>query len=222
MGSSSLRRTKISGNGQRFERLSDTSSSDFSIETAGTRRVTPRCSDYPFGSQIVYRGSIEYEEVAEFGGGREIQLDFEFREESQLFILESDVDLPSIDSVIKRINSIIPSEVRIYRKLTVHRDRLWNFLRSADSILEVTLLGDQAEEISLAQIHSESDLRESEFGYLVEKHPIESATVVFQHEGEQTTARYTDGTLSIHSESPQAREHIIQIFERDVLFEEDA
>jgi hypothetical protein len=210
MASSSLRRTKIPGNGHRFEELAERSSDDFTLTSIDQQAVQSLCDQYPFDGQTIYRGTIQYQEQAELGGGRDIELQFEFRDQSSLFILESDVDIPSIESVIKRLNTLSPNEFIIYRSLTVHRERLWTFLQEADQFIDATLVSKHGETMDLGEYNLESPRN-------IQQHPIESATIAFEYGGEQIVTRYTDGTLSIHSDNPEAREYIIQLFERDVL-----
>ena len=215
MGSSSLRRTRIPGNGQRFRELSDLSTNGFSLSDVDEQTVSGLCDDYPFDGQIAYSGLINYSEDAMWGGGRDIELKFEFRDQSNLFILDAEVDLPSVESVIQKLNTLFPDDVKIYRSLTVHRERLWDFLNNADKIIHLALIGDQGTEISLEELDSE--LHEPELE--IEQYPIESATVVFSYEGEQILTRYTDGTLSVHSDVSKATEYLVQLFERDVIAE---
>lgn len=214
MASSNLRRTDIPGNGQGFENLSEGSSSDFTVTAIEQQPIPARCDQYPFDGQTAYRGVIQYTEQAELGGGRDIELEFEFRDQSRLFILDSDVDIPSVDAVINRLNALAANDMTIYRSLTVHRHRLWMFLRGADNVIELTLISKQGEELSLEELDSTARNK-------IEQHPIESATVVFNYEGEEVLTRYTEGALSIHTDTPQARDYIIQLFERDVLEPEE-
>jgi len=217
MGSSSLRRTRIPGNGQRFRELSDLSTTGFSLSDVDDRTVSSLCGEYPFDGQAAYSGVIEYSEDAMWGGGRDVELEFEFRDQSNLFILDTEVDLPSVESVIQKLNTVSSDDVKIYRSLTVHRERLWNFLHNADKIIELTLIGDQGTEISFEELDSGVNEPELE----LEQYPIEAATVVFSYNGEQILTRYTDGTLSVHSDVSDATEYIIQLFERDVIAESD-
>ncbi|MFC7028539.1 hypothetical protein ACFQH8_16140 [Halomicroarcula sp. GCM10025710] len=99
----------------------------------------------------------------------------------------------------------------------MHRERLWDFLHNADKIIEISLIGDQGTEVSFEELRSELH----ETGLEIEQYPIESATVVFSYEGEQVLTRYTDGTLSVHSDVPEATEYLVQLFERDVIAESD-
>lgn len=210
MSSSSLRRTNIPGNGHRLETLSKQGSDDFLVTEVDQRSIQSLCNRYPFERQSAYSGTIRYQEQAEIGGGRNVELEFELRNQSGLFILESDVDIPSVESVIQRLNELAPDEFIIYRSLTVHRERLWEFLRGADQLIEATVVGKAGDKMELNELDLEhlGEIRE---------YPIESATVAFHYEGDQIVTRYTDGRLSIHCDNPQAREYVIQLFERDIL-----
>jgi len=215
MGSSSLRRTRIPGNGQRFRKLSNLSTNGFSLSDVDERTVGGLCGEYPFDGQSAYSGVIEYSEDAMWGSGRNVELEFEFRDQSNLFILDTEVDPPSVESVIQKLNALSSDDVKIYRSLTVHRERLWEFLQNADKIIELTLIGDQGTEISFEELGSGLNDPELE----LEQYPIESATVVFSYKGEQILTRYTDGTLSVHSDVSEGREYLVQLFERDVIAE---
>ena len=215
MGSSSLRRTRIPGNGQRFRKLSDLSTNGFSLSDVDERTVGGLCGEYPFDGQSAYSGVIEYSEDAMWGSGRNVELEFEFRDQSNLFILDTEVDLPSVESVIQKLNALSSDDVKIYRSLTVHRERLWEFLQNADKIIDLTLIGDQGTEVSFEELGSGLNDPKLE----LEQYPIESATVVFSYKGEQILTRYTDGTLSVHSDVSEGREYLVQLFERDVIAE---
>lgn len=213
MGSSSLRRTRVPGNGQRFRKLSELSTNGFSLSDVDERTISSLCEEYPFDGQSAYGGLIEYSEDAMWGGGRDVELEFEFRDQSNLFILDTEVDLPSVESVIQKLNALSSDDVKIYRSLTVHRDRLWDFLNNADKLIELTLIGKHGTEISFEELSTE--LHEPELE--IEQYPIESATVVFSYRDEQVLTRYTDGTLSVHSDVSNATEYLVQLFERDVI-----
>lgn len=217
MGSSSLRRTRIPGNGQRFRELSDLSTNRFSLSDVDERTVDALCDGYSFDGQSAYSGLIRYTEDALWGGGRDIELEFEFRDQSNLFILDTEVDLPSVESVIEKLNAYSSEDVKICRSLTVHRERLWNFLNNADKIIEFNLIDDHGTEVTFEELDSGRHGTPLE----VEQYPIESATVVFSYEGEQILTRYTNGSLSVHSDLSEATEYLVQLFERDVIAESD-
>lgn len=217
MGSSSLRRTRIPSNGQRFRELSDLSTNGFSLSDVDERVVSGLCDGYPFNGQTAYSGVIEYSEEAMWGSGRDVELEFQFRDQSNLFILDTEVDLPSVETVIQKLNTLSSDDVKIYRSLTVHRERLWDFLNNADKIIDLTLIGNKGTEISLEEL--DANLHEPEFE--IEQYPIESATVVFSYKGERILTRYTDGTLSVHSDVSEATEYLVQLFERDVIVESE-
>ena len=214
MASSSLRRTKIPENGHRFERLSEQSTDDFSLIVVDKQSINALCDNYPFEGQSSFRGTIHYQEEAEIGEGRNIELQFEFRDESDLFILESEVDIPSVGSVIDRLNALAPEEFVIYQSLTVHRERLWKFFKRASQLIEITVISEHGEKMDFSELNLDQpkDFRQ---------YPIESATVIFDYTDKQIVTRYTNGKLSINSDNPQAREYIIQLFERDVLGSEE-
>lgn len=211
MSSSSIRRTKLPDYEGSPELLEQLSNGGISVKDFHHKSVSPLCENYPFGSQTVYRGELSYEEESMWDTGRTIPIDFEYRTESEMFILNFDVDIPSVDDIIKRLNTAAPNGVRIHQNLTVNRQSLWKFLQGADKIIDISIINDHGEEVPFDELETTS---KSE---IIGSHPVEEATVTFSYGDEQILAHYESGSLNINSDWEQATEYIVQLFERDVI-----
>ncbi|WP_227380867.1 hypothetical protein [Haladaptatus halobius] len=192
------------------ERIEISSGAQLSIQSLIFEGVEPLVEDYPFSDQQIIRGSFLYDEPSEYTSGREIDVDFEYRSGSQLFILELDTDVRSLDSVVQSLTEAIPQEFIIYRNLHAPEDALWSFLEHADRILEIDIL-DEGQEVPYDEV--EGVPREEVIGNFA----IEKAEVGFNVEEHSIMVRYQGGDLQINSDWEYGREYIIQIFEREVL-----
>lgn len=210
MAVNNLHRTKSAEDLPDF--LSGLTTREVSINGIESTTVDPLCSNYPFGDQDLYTGTIEYDEKPEFGRGRELQFDFEARSQSGLLIVKSDVDV-SFDNILGQVNSATSPQFRIYRRLSPHRTALWDFVEGSESVIEITLINEYGEEVGIEEIEVD---RESIIG----EYPIEDATFSYSYNGHNILVRYTAGSLQIDVEDPAAIEYIIQLFERDVIHEE--
>lgn len=214
MAQSNLRRTKLPNEGNSKHLLSELSSEHLSVHGFEEYSVAALCDEYPFDGQTVYAGELHYKEDGMWDTGRALTLGFELRNQSRLFILESDMDFAT-DSLINDINETVSSDIRIYRNLTVNRERLWNFLRSADKVLDISILSGQGEERPFDELEGASKAD------IVGKYPIEGATVAYQYQDQQIVVRYRNGSVTVQCDWNEATEYIIQIFERDVLNHRD-
>ncbi|WP_158055876.1 hypothetical protein [Halorussus halophilus] len=151
-----------------------------------------------------------YDEPSQYTPGRDIELNFEYRDGSELFILELQTDVESVDQIAQHIADAIPQGFTIYRNLHAPEDALWTFLGQADSIIEIHVL-EGGQEVPYREIEGVS--REAVIG----NYTIENAEVGFVVDEHQIVVRYQQGGLQIESDWPDGREYIIQLFEREVL-----
>lgn len=208
MAVSNLHRA-TNGNGHWEELTSKFSAENLSIESISSRRVEPLCENYPF-EQTVYTGDLRYQEKSEITPGREIDIDFEYRPGSNLLIIELDQDVQSVQRIAKKIADGIPGTLNVYRNLHAPEDSLWEFLIQADRIIEINVLED-GEEKPYDQTEATDPME------VIGSYPIENARVAYSFGGENIVVEYCQGTLQINSDQTQAREYIIQLFEREVL-----
>lgn len=213
MSSSSIRRTRLPDSNESPELLEQLSNGGISVEAFDNKPVSVLCEDYPFDGQTIYYGDLIYDEESKWGTGRTIQIHFEYRSKSEMFILNFDVDVPSVKDIISHLNNSAPSGVRISRNLTVNREALWQFLKGSDKVIDISVLDDHGEEVSFDKL--EDVTREGAIG----SYPVEDATVVFSHSDEQIVVQYNSGSLNVNSDWEHATEYIVQLFERDVIAE---
>ncbi len=208
MGVSNLRRADTAKSSL-AERLPELSTARLSLQSITSQSVEPLHDDYPF-SQQSYQGTIVYDEPSQYTPGRDIELNFEYRDGSELFILELQTDVESVDQIAQHIADAIPQGFTIYRNLHAPEDALWTFLGQADSIIEIHVL-EGGQEVPYREIEGVS--REAVIG----NYTIENAEVGFVVDEHQIVVRYQQGGLQIESDWPDGREYIIQLFEREVL-----
>jgi len=151
-----------------------------------------------------------YHEESEFGGSRDIECSYQYRTGSGLFVLKSEVDLP-LERVIQEINSVASEQFHIYRNLSPKRESLWGFISSSDRVIEVSFLNERGERVEAAEF------KNMELAEVANNYPIDTATAVYEHDGQQILVRYTGGSIVIDTDNPDANEYIIQLFERDVI-----
>ncbi|KYH24010.1 hypothetical protein HAPAU_40890 [Halalkalicoccus paucihalophilus] len=189
--------------------LPETSTENLSIEFVESEPAEPLCENYPFDQQI-HKGTAIYKEPSQYTSGRNISLDFEFRDGSNLLIIELKTDVTSIDSIYSSLADIVPTEITIYRNLHAAEDSLWDFFSQADRILKIHVL-DNGFEVPYQEIEGVD--KEDVIG----NYAIETATVGFQYQDESILVKYDQGKLQIEASSEEGREYIIQVFEREVL-----
>ncbi|WP_147302766.1 hypothetical protein [Haloferax sp. Atlit-19N] len=184
-------------------------SGPFEISDIKSSPVEPLVERYPF-EQHKYEGTLTYHEESSYTPGRSINVDFEYRDGSNLFIVEYKTDLSSTERLVREIETAVPQIQRIYRNLHAAEDSLWRFLESADRILEINVLVN-GKETPYDEI--EDVPREDVIG----NYAIESAIVGLNHQGHSITVHYEHGTLQIESDWDRGTEFVIQLFEREIL-----
>lgn len=184
--------------------------SSISIQSLTSDSIEPLCDNYPFTNQQSICGHFIYDEPSEYTSGRDIEVNFEYRDGSELLILELNTDVNSMDNIAESLNEILPQELVIYRNLHAPEDALWSFLEQADRILEINIL-DEGKELPYEDV--EGVPREDVIG----NYAIENAEVGFSHGDHLIMVRYQGGDLQIETDWEDGREYIIQIFEREVF-----
>ncbi|RZV05207.1 hypothetical protein BDK88_4230 [Natrinema hispanicum] len=208
MAVSNLRRANTGDNSlERY--LTGLSTARLSLKSVASEEIEPLCDDYPF-SQRVYQGTIIYNEPSQYTPGREIEIDFEYRDGSQLFILDLETDVSSVDRLAQNVADAIPEGFTVYRNLHVPEDGLWSFLEQADSVIDIHVL-DQGHEVPYDEVEGVS--REDVVG----EYAIEKAEVGFVVDGHQIVVRYYQGSIQIETDWPNGREYILQLFEREAF-----
>lgn len=209
MGISNLRQSnRVGNNGERI--ISSLENAQISINSIHDRLASPLCENYPYEDQPIYYGDLVYHEESEFGGSRDIECNYQYRNGSGLFVLRSEVDLP-LERVIQEINSVAPDQFHIYRNLSPKRESLWDFISSSDRVIEISFLNERGEEAQAEEFEN-VDLTE-----VANNYPIDTATAVYDYDGQQILVRYTGGSIIVDTDDPEANEYIIQLFERDVI-----
>lgn len=208
MATSNLRRANQSEQSEESAQRKD-SPELVDIVEIESERVVPVCEDYPF-EQDRHVGTATYIEPSEFTPGREIEIEFEYRDESELLRLELKTDVDSVNKIFEEIAPILGSGLEVYHNIHAPEDALWDFLMEANRILEITVF-DEGYEVPYDDI--EGVPREDVIG----EYAIESATVGFNHDGHQIVVQFTGGKLQIETDWDAGREYILQLFEREVL-----
>lgn len=208
----SLRSTQSRDGGWR-ERLSSLAHDRISLFAIEERRVDPLVSEYPYPEQTILTGQLSYAES--YGDhqqehSRSVPGEFEFRTESQMFILKMETDMPSPNTIIRDLNSALSDQIQIYRNLFATPRYLWDFITQADEILDITVLIDGRE-------HPYDEIDDTPVEDIVGKYPIESARAVFTFNDEPVHLKYADGSISIRNSNANADEYVIQLFEKHVL-----
>lgn len=192
--------------------LSGLTTREVYINGIDSETVVAKCPNYPFEGQTRYKGTIAYDEKPEFGKGRELEFRFQARSQSGLLIIKSEVDA-SLENILGQVNEATEPDFRIYRRLSPQRKSLWKFIQEANSVVEVTIIDEQGEELTLNEIDKDRD-------EVIGNYPIEDATFSYKYNDENILVKYASGSLQIDADNPEATEYIIQLFERDVIYSE--
>lgn len=205
-------RKATTSTGQLEESLRGRSQGQVSVQSVSSRTVETVIDHYPFLDQKIVYGRLSYQEESEYTSGRTVPIDFEFRTDSNLFLTEIQIDISSIDSVTAQLAEASSSELNIYRNLHAPEDALWDFLMTADRVLEITVL-EEGEEVRYDDIEgvNQEDV--------VGTYAIENASVGFVEGEHEIYVKYRGGGLQIETDWEHGREYILQIFEREVLSE---
>ena len=208
----SLRSTKSRDGGWQ-DRVSSLAHDRISLLNIEEHSVCPLVVNYPYPEQTILTGELRYQdEFGDFQQGHEriVSGKFEFRTESQMFILKMDTDMPSPNTIIRELNSALSEQIQIYRNLFVTSRYLWDFINQANEILEVTVLIDGHE-------LPYDEVEDTPVEDVVGNHPIETARIVFVFNGEPVHLKYANGSISIRNSDAEADEYVIQLFEKHVL-----
>lgn len=197
-----------------MEILSSLSHERITLSSISDQSVEPMVGAYPFTEQHILTGTIDYEE--EYDDNRDprvtrtVQGTFEFRTESQMFILKMDTDVPKPETVIQDLNTAFSRQIHIYRNLFVTPEYLWDFFENADEVLDITVLIDGEEQ-------PYDEIEDVAVEEVVGDYSIESARVVYRYNRDAVHVNYTNGSLSIRNTQDEANEYVIQLFEKHVL-----
>jgi len=192
------------------ERLEGIGHGDFRIESANRREWDVLIEDHPYPDQTVVDGTAIYNEPSTYTGGREIQVDFEIRAGSRLFLMEIETDVQSLDSITNGFSQAAGEDLRLFQNLHAPEDALWSFLNQADRVMEITVL-DDGTEVPYQEVEG-VDPQD-----VIGEYAIERARVGCRHDGESILVDYNGGSLQIETDWENGREYIIQLFEREVL-----
>jgi hypothetical protein len=208
----SLRSTQSQDGGWQ-DRLSSLAHDRVSLLDIEEHSVDSFVENYPYPGQTILTGDLRYQE--EFGDiqqghRRTVSGEFEFRTESQMFILKMDTDMPSPNTIIRDLNSALSEQIQIYRNLFATPRNLWDFINQAEEILEITVLIDGHE-------LPYDEIEDTPVEDVIGNHPIETARVIFTFNGESVHLKYANGSISIRNSDAEADEYVIQLFERYVL-----
>lgn len=192
------------------ESLKEGSHDNLRIDCVEIRDWSPIISDHPFPEQTIVDGVAIYDEPSTFTEGREIKVDFEIRTGSRLILFEYQTDLSSLEPVTEQLRQVVDDNLSIYHSLHAPEDALWDFLTTANRIIEIDVLNNGAEV-------PYSEVENTPVADVIGNFAISQAKVGFDYNNEQILVSFREGKLQIESDIEESREYIIQLFEREVL-----
>jgi len=190
--------------------LPEDSSGQITVKEVSSITADPVVDQYPFSGQQIIQGTISYVEPSTYTDGRTVSINFELRTDSSLFLTDVATDSISIESAISEFMQATGESISIYRNLHAAEDALWEFLMTADRVLEITVL-DHGEEVGYTEIEG------IDVDDVIGEFAIENASVGFVEDGNEIFVEYRGGSLQIETDWPDGREFIIQTFEKEVL-----
>lgn len=177
--------------------------------------VDPVVEDYPYPYLTKYTGVVYYQESSPVPSlsPEEEDINFQYREESGLFILKGDIDETQSKAILQKLNTRLEDEADdVLMSVSHDRASLWSFIFSASSQTQIVARDKNGDELSYEEI---SDLTRQE---LVEDYSLDRARAVFYHQGERINVSYDTGILNfVDSASNDAKEYVLQLFEKYVV-----
>lgn len=200
--------------------LNTTSNSDsinnINISVSGVPELSD-VENYPFADQEVFHGRFQLANSHPFKELSPYQVDFYYRTSSGLFLVEvtngqtNDI----AKNALRKIQSALPSEVKIEPGINEAREPLWSFIDSAESdINEINV-------IDRGEVYNWNELEEVDREEVAYNYKIWSADLTFTRtvdgETRNINVTYESDTLSIATSEADDREYVLQIFEREVM-----
>ena len=180
------------------------------VEICDQREATALIDDYQFVGQKVIIGSFVFTEIHPFkDSGRQIPVDFMYREDSRLFIVRVSQGGIS-DEILREINSRLPPNVRIQGGIGGSREDIWNFVLSASRFGRIRIWHDE-EVVDKNELDLTSEKLRNKL--------LWDAELYFEHPetGEEFLVIYNEESLSIDVDALNDMEHVLQCFENSLL-----
>lgn len=201
--------------------LSSISSEKIANVNLHSEGIEPLLNDYPYVDQEVIKGEFTYLLQSPRGEPTPIEMEFFFRKESQLFILNPGHRDNLSDQVLFELRSLLTNHLNISPGSSISRAGIWNFIQSASEIREIKIQVDQDnQDIGEGRLlHDDSRIVSYERlppGDVIGKKKVERAELVFRHGGRFDTI-YSDDLLSISGTNEQF-EYVIQKFETEAIY----
>lgn len=191
----------------------DLLSSDDSLEIHSieySTEATEIDGPYYFAGQRKITGSVEYHFEGRKGYSPSRTLQFEYRCESNVFILSSDSTPPELEVVIGKFNTALPSEAQITRIRSADRQSVMNLFQSAHQIKSATFL-EKGGPVSLSEVtiqpagsHEQQrqevfEAKSNNFNHTIdlEQNPVRSVQGIFRKGSQYVTLEYSKGNFSI-------------------------
>ncbi|MFD1645562.1 hypothetical protein [Haloarchaeobius litoreus] len=175
--------------------------------------VEPLIDDYPYSGQKIFRGSFTHLQEHPFSENDVRETDFEFlyREESRIFILDTNGPSEAISDAFSAINSRLPNGLRIQPGLSGSRSAIWGFIQTADEIGEIKVWKDN-DIVPVDQIESS---KEELMGETI----VWDAELFFDNpeDSGQNLVIYNEESLSSATGSIEELEYVIQLFEKTIM-----
>lgn len=201
-------------NGQWEDRLSSLSSgengeiSDITIEEES---ASARIEGYEFDGQRILYGEFTFHEQHAFGDSQtSTRVEFMYRADSQLFVLNTGQSDERDGEILREINGRLSEDNRIYPGINCSRQNVWQFIQAASNIGRVRVIDDKE-----VVDKDELELSEEE---LIDK-MVWDAELFFENPetGEEKLVIYDEESLFVDVSSLRDMEYILQIFEQNLL-----
>lgn len=201
--------------------LPSLSNGQLEISSVDITEVEPIVEDYPYVDQKILKAKFYYTITNPFDESisRKYSGDLIYRGGSNILIVDTGSDTPSSSEIIHKLEQELPEKVKIYPGLYPTKQAIWDFIKEADRILKIEVLFQN-------ELYEYDEIDAVDSSDIIGNYIVERADLVFEHDEQEEIVTYADDSLHIHSEPSDSQtitdqiEHVIQIFEREVVYKE--
>lgn len=196
------------------ERLRSLTSGELTNLTVSKWEAESKLVDqkYEFENQSIIVGSFTYLESHPFNpeNDRENEVRFMYREDSELFLIQTEREDEIKDEVIRKLNELLPDDAQIFPGISLPRKKVWDYVGAADTPGEVHVL----HESSVVNVE-ELDINEDEKEELI----VWEAELFFNnpHTGDEHRVIYSDDAIILPGITFDEIEYLIQLTEQILL-----
>ncbi|AGB37109.1 hypothetical protein [Natronococcus occultus] len=178
-------------------------------------------NEYPFTGQEIIKGAFTYLLYPPRGEPTPISMDFSFRTESKLFILDPGRRDNLGEQVLFELRKLLADDIAIQPGCGISMTGIWNFIESSYEIREIKVkIRSDNTDMGNGQVLQKGKIAVSYDNIppenVIGKQRVKRAELVFNYEGIFDII-YSQNILSISGTKEQF-EYALQIFEKEAIY----